>query len=137
MRVSLTPQLFRLVEGPRGSARPGSYEEAVVLQPRQRVLQGVVSGAANQGCCVDAASLLKNGDDVRVAPESFGREATGRTTGFVNVMTSLASAKMFAVMFAGQSLPMGSNGVVECRCRSTKRGDRTGPLVFSVRCSTN
>ena len=36
----------------------------------------------------------------------------------------------------GQCLPMGSNRVEGCQCRSAERGSRTGPLVFSVRCST-
>src|SRR5947207_13667128 len=44
---------------------------------------------------------------------------------------------MFATTFAGQCLPMVSREGGQCQCRSTKRGARTGPLVFSVRCSTN
>jgi len=37
-----------------------------------------------------------------------------------------------------RSVPaMRSNVVKECQCQSTKRGARTGPLVFSVRCSIN
>ena len=49
----------------------------------------------------------------------------------------LITIAMFAVMFAGQCLPTWSDAVGECQCRSTKRGARTGPLVFSVGCSTN
>src|SRR6266480_2153797 len=33
-------------------------------------------------------------------------------------------------MFAGQCLPMGSDGVGECQGRRTKRGGRTGPSSF-------
>ena len=44
---------------------------------------------------------------------------------------------LFAVMFAGQPLPMGSTTVKRCQWRSTKRGARTGPLVFSVRGPTD
>ncbi len=38
--------------------------------------------------------------------------------------------KKFAAMFAGQCLPMGSDGVGECQGRRTKRGGRTGPSSF-------
>ncbi len=46
-----------------------------------------------------------------------------------------AESEVFAVVFAGRYVPMRSNAVGECQCRSIKRGARTGPLVFSVRCS--
>ncbi len=47
-----------------------------------------------------------------------------------------SAAKLFAVMFAGRCLPMGSNGAGRCQGRSTKRRGRMGPAVFSVRRST-
>jgi len=36
-----------------------------------------------------------------------------------------------------EKAPMWSKAVTRCQCRSIKRRARTGPLVFSVRCSTN
>ena len=43
---------------------------------------------------------------------------------------------MFAAMFAGQCLPMRSNGVPKSQCGSTKRGASTRPPVLKVRCSS-
>ncbi len=64
----------------------------------------------------------------------FGRTCDG---GKVHSDRRRIVAKMFAVVFAGQCAPMGSDVASECRCWRTKRGAGTGPLVFSVRCSIN
>jgi len=46
------------------------------------------------------------------------------------------SRKMFATMFAGRCRPMRSFVIGTNQWGSTKRGVRTGPLVFSVRCAS-
>src|SRR6266849_3328692 len=77
--------------------------------------------------------LHPRGRDQRMASSKSGAQRSCmRKRG--NELSWNEGYELFAVMFAGQHLPMRSSAVVDCQCRSTKRGARTGPLVFSVRC---
>src|SRR5712692_10877463 len=76
--------------------------------------------------------LHPRGRDQRMASSKSGAQRSCmRKRG--NELSWNEGYELFAVMFAGQHLPMRSSAVVDCQCRSTKRGARTGPLVFSVR----